>query len=107
MEVLKALLTPANIAIAVSGAVGLLGLLLGGAEVRRRRVALAVYHAFHIVEDIGREKVGDDVFDKAAAGLKAADDYMKANGWRALKPGEQEVALLGFKSLHGENVATA
>lgn len=70
-------------------------------EVRRRQVALAVYHAFHIVEDIAAETPGTDALDKVAAGLKSADDYLKANGWRPLKPGEQAVAKLGFTSLNG------
>lgn len=81
-------------------------------EVRRRQVALAVYHAFHIVEDIAAETPGTDALDKVAAGLKSADDYLKANGWRPLKDGEQAVAKLGFTSLNGasklaEKVQTA
>lgn len=70
-------------------------------EVRRRRVALAVYHAFHIVEDASTELGPNAIIDKVSSGLRAADDYLKANGWRALKPGEQAVAKLGFTSLNG------
>lgn len=90
---------------------GALGGILGTNEIRRRRVALGVYHAFHIVEDLSKE-TDNTVDDKIAAGLKAADDYLRANGWRALKPGELEVAKLGFQSLNGasklaEKVAAA
>lgn len=76
--------------------------------VRRRNIALGTYYVFHIVEDIADAitdgSTTDKVFDKAAEGLKQFDNYMKANGWRPLKPGEQEVALLKFKALHGEDI---
>lgn len=80
-----------------------LGLIFGANEVRRRRVALGVYHAFHIVEDAAAETDGEDALDKVAAGLKAVDQYMVANGWRPLKPGEQVVAKLGFSSMNGKD----
>lgn len=99
-EQILSLLTAQNIAVAVGVLVSVLGFFLGSSELRRRRVALAVFHAFHIAEDIANETPGEDAFDKVAAGLKAADDYMKANGWRALKPGEAEVAKLQFKSMN-------
>lgn len=84
---------------------GVAGFLLGSAEVRRRRVALAIYHAFHVVEDVNAEFEPGDTgskLDKVRLGLKAADDWMVANGWRPLKPGEQDVAKLGFRRLNGE-----
>jgi hypothetical protein len=78
---------------------GLLGK-LGWDEVRRRRVALGVYHAFHIVEDLAAE-TENKIDDKVAEALKQVDAYLLASGWRPLKPGEQEVAKLGFTSLNG------
>jgi hypothetical protein len=99
-----------------SGGIGLALLLLlaaflGPAEVRRRRVALATYHAFHMVEDLvaecrasGREF---PYLNKARAGLAFANEWMRANGWRPLKGGEEDRAQLGFKSLHGERKAGA
>lgn len=96
------LLSPVGI-MTLLGVVGSgLGLLVK-TEVRRRRVALAVYHAYHIVEDLSAEDGKDNsAMDKAATGLKMADDWMIANGWRPLKPLEQAVAKLEFKSIHGE-----
>jgi hypothetical protein len=83
-----------------------LALVLGEGAVRRRRVALATYHAFHIVEDLAAEcRTGGQAFpflDKASAGLRFADEWMRTHGWRPLKPGEQQRAQLAFKSLHGE-----
>jgi len=100
-QILNMLLSPSGIATAVSLIFAGLGLVLGTSEVRRRRVALAVHHGFLIAEDIAAETPGQDVVDKIAAALKAADDYALANGWRALKPGEQARAKLEFTSLNG------
>lgn len=86
-----------------------LALVLGEGAVRRRRVALAMYHAFHVVEDLAAEcrETGRafPFLDKASAGLRFADDWMRSNGWRALKPKEQGRAQLAFKSMHGETKA--
>lgn len=100
-KLLELVTSPAGLGTIATVVMGALGALLGSNEIRRRRVALGVFHAFHIVEDIGAEIPGDDAFDKVARGLKAVDDYLKANGWRPLKPGELEVAKLGFQSLNG------
>jgi hypothetical protein len=72
---------------------------------RKRILAEVIEHAFHVVEDIGREKEGDDNFDKAAKALEAADDWMKAHGWRPLSPQEQKIAALELKAFHGEEIA--
>lgn len=74
---------------------------------RKRIVALAVKHAYAIVEDIAAETAGKDGFDKAAEGLAQVDTWMKANGWRPLKPNEQTVAALELKALHGAGIAAA
>ncbi|MCI0573031.1 MAG: hypothetical protein L0Y66_19975, partial [Myxococcaceae bacterium] len=92
------LLSPTGIGLVL----GALALLLGSSEVRRRRVALATYHAFHIVEDLKRETPGMPALVKIGEGLRAADEYMRANGWRPFKPGEQEAAKLTFSAMHGE-----
>lgn len=84
--------------------VGALGTIIGTTEIRRRRIALAVYHAFHVVEDVSKE-TETTADDKVAAGLKALDAYLLANGWRPAKPGEQEVAKLGFTALNGAAAA--
>lgn len=102
--VLDLLLNEATIGTVVVGLLAWLGKLVVTA-VRRRNVALAVYHAFHIVEDLASTNDSgsavDKALDKAAAGLRAADEWLKLNGWRPLKPGEKEVAALSFKSMHG------
>jgi hypothetical protein len=107
--VLDVILSPKGLA-ALSSVLGSLVLLvLGTGLVRRRRVALATYHAFHIVEDVAAECRADGkdfpFLTKAAAGLQYANDWMASNGWRPLKPGEEERAELTFKSLHGERKA--
>jgi hypothetical protein len=90
----------------VSVVLSALVLVLGKGIVRRRRVALATYHAFHIVEDVAAEcrRAGKEFpfLDKASAGLSYANEWMRTNGWRELKPGEEMHAQLGFKVLHGE-----
>jgi hypothetical protein len=100
-QFLDALLTPSGIATAASLVAAALGLVLGNNAVRRRRLALAAYHAFHVVEDLSLETTST-ADDKVAAGLKALDAYLLAQGWRAAKPGEQEVARLTFTALSGE-----
>ena len=99
-KLLELVTTPSGLGTIVMLVFGALGGLLGTNEVRRRRVALGVYHAFHIVEDLSKE-TETTVDDKIAAGLKAADEYLVANGWRPLKPGEVAVAKLGFSALNG------
>jgi hypothetical protein len=102
METLKSLPLSAILAVALPILMALVGALVGSGVVRRRRVALAIFHAYHIVEDIGAEQEGEDNFDKAAAVLAKADEWMRANGWRALKPNESERAELQAASLAGQ-----
>ncbi|MCY1042687.1 hypothetical protein OV208_15285 [Corallococcus sp. bb12-1] len=107
-SILDALLTPANIGIALGVIASGVGLFFGGTwltTARKRRIAMAAYHAFHIVEDVASEDPADNGLDKASRGLKVIDNWMKANGWRALKPGEQEAAKLEFRSMHGAQAA--
>ncbi len=109
-KVLELITSPTGLGTIVTVVMGVLGGILSTNEIRRRRVALGTYHAFHIVEDLSKE-TENTIDDKVAAGLKALDEYMIANGWRALKPGEQPLAKLGFQSLNGasklaEKVAT-
>ena len=111
-HLLDLVLSPAGLAMGVGAIGSVLGLIFGASEVRRRRVALGVYHAFHVVEDASAETEGTDALDKAAAGLKALNEWMVAQGWRPLKPGEEVVAKLGFTALNGatkvsEKVAAA
>lgn len=105
-SLLSALLSPGGVAAALAVLGAILGAILGPSEVRRRRVALGAYYAFHIVEDIDKEST-NPTLDKVATGLKALDQYFVANGWRPLKPGEQEVAKLQFTALNGQTVAAA
>lgn len=105
LEQLKALLLNENtLALLVTGALGLLAKFVTAA-LRRRRLALVVYHAFHIVEDLDAEISGDTAADRAAAKAKLflgkIDEYMRSNGWRELKAGEQQTALLQASAIHG------
>lgn len=107
-SILDALLTPTTISIALGAVTGAIGLFAGGTwltERRKRRIALGAYHAFHVVEDIAAEDPAENLVDKAAKGLEVIDSWMKANGWRALKPGEQALVKLQFSALHGEQKA--
>src|SRR5690554_5402193 len=101
-DFLLSLLTPENIAWAVTAILGLVAGLIGANVVRRRRIALATYHAFHIVQDIADETPGKDAADYIAAALKAANDYMVKNGWRPLKEGEKALVEVGVQSLKGQ-----
>lgn len=99
------ILTPTGITMVL----GLIGAILGAFQwmtaARKSYVALAVKVAFNVVEDVValRRKHGvTDALDKVAEGLKAADAWMQANGWRALSETEQQVAKLGFQALNAE-----
>lgn len=67
---------------------------------RKKHIALAAYHAFHIVEDLAAE-TDSKAIDKAALGLQQVNRWMLANGWRTLKENEQELVALEFKAIHG------
>lgn len=104
---LASLLTPANVIALLSLLLGALGGLSFMSARRKKIIALAAYHAFHIVEDIGNEMDGADAFDKTATYLAELDKWMLANGWRPLKDGEKALAEMHASSLHGEEVAKA
>jgi len=99
------LVTPRTVGTGLGLVLSAIGGLAFMTQRRKRIVALAAYHAFHIVEDIGNEIEGDDGFDKAAAYLKKLDEYLVANGWRPLKPGELDAAKLTASAMHGVEVA--
>ncbi|RKG94135.1 hypothetical protein D7V97_39435 [Corallococcus sp. CA053C] len=107
-SILDALLTPTNVGIALGVVASGVGLFFGGTWLttrRKRIVATVAFHAFHVVEDIAALDESENGFDKAARGLEVADSWMKANGWRPLKPWEQAAVKLEFKSLHGAQSA--
>ncbi len=100
-DLLLSLLTKENLLIAIPVLLGGLGLLLGTSEVRKRRIALAVFHGYRIARDIADETPGEDAADIVEAALKAADEYMAAHGWRPLKEGELPLAKLQVRSESG------
>lgn len=104
--IVNMLFNTVTLGIVVSAVLGLAAMFVSG-EVRRRRVALAVYHAYHIVVDIDHEASGNSTLDKIATGLKAADDWMIANKWRPLTTEEQDVAKLDFKAINGQAIIAA
>jgi hypothetical protein len=106
-DLILSLFTLPNIAVAATAIVGLLGTIFGGSALRRRRIALATFHAFHIAQDIASETTGEDAFDKLSAALEAADRYMLANGWRPLKDGEKALVSVHVQSLSGQAKALA
>jgi hypothetical protein len=111
-SIVDTLLSPAVMGTALSFLVGAVGLFAGGTWLttqRKRRVALAVYHAYNVVEDVKAEALAEGrrlpAAEKVAEGLRQADAWMRAQGWRPLKPGEQELAKLEFRSMHGTQKA--
>lgn len=93
-------LTPTGIASAVVTVLGLIGGLLHLSTRRKQQIAIVTQHAFNGVLDFSKT-TETEVDDKIAAGLRIADDWMKAQGWRALSEKEQQVVKLGFNALHG------
>lgn len=96
-------LTPTGIASAVVSILGLVGGLLGLSAMRKRQIAIVTQHAYYGVLDFAKT-TETDVDDKVAAGLKIANDWMMAHGWRPLSPQESEVVKLGFNALHGRDL---
>lgn len=97
---LSQFLTPTGIASLVLTVLGLIAGATSLSALRKRQIAIVTQAAFHGVEDFAAT-TETTVDDKIAAGLKIADDWMKAQGWRPLKPDEQEVVKLGFSALNG------
>lgn len=93
-------LTPQGIASIVLTVLGLVAGALGLTALRKRQIAIVTQHAFHGVEDFSAT-TENTIDDKVAAGLRIADEWMRAQGWRPLKPGEAEVVKLGFTALNG------
>lgn len=105
-RMLELLMSPAGMGIVggiVTAVLGLFGFNTASAvnERRRLRVAQGASIAFHVVEDIGAMIDGEDGFDKVARGLKEVDAWFVANGWRPLKPGEQERVKAQFQAMNG------
>ena len=99
-EFFKQFLTPTGIASAVLTVLGLIAGAAGLSAQRKRQIAIVTEHAFHAVEDFAAT-TETPIDDKVALGLKKADEWMRAQGWRPLKPGEVEVVKLGFEAING------
>lgn len=99
-EFAKQFLTPTGIASAVLTVLGLIAGAAGLSAQRKRQVAIVTEHAFHAVEDFAAT-TETPIDDKVALGLRKADEWMRAQGWRPLKPGEVEVVKLGFEAING------
>ena len=100
-EFAKQFLTPQGIASVVLTVLGPIAGAAGLSAQRKRQIAIVTEHAFHGVEDFAAT-TETTVDDKVAAGLKIADEWMRAQGWRPLKPNEAEVVKLGFSALNGQ-----
>lgn len=97
-------LTPSGIASIVVTVLGLVGGAMGLSAVRKRQIAIVTQHAFHGVEDFAAT-TENTIDDKVAVGLRIADEWMRAQGWRPLRPDEQAVVKLGFNAMHGAETA--
>jgi hypothetical protein len=71
---------------------------------RKRQIATAVKDAYRMAANQAAITEGNDFFDKAAAGLKFADQVLLRANWRPLEPLEQEEVRLEFDKLHGAEV---
>jgi hypothetical protein len=94
-------LTPSGIATALGLILSAVFYFLKLGDDRKRQLAIVAERAFQMVNDLAATTPGEDALDKVAAGLKAADDYAKANGWRTLREDEKQVVEMTFKALHG------
>lgn len=93
--------TPGGIGFALSLILGAVGAVFVRKEVWRRRIAKAIYRGFQVCNDVD-EELGTTTLDKPLIALKAANEWMLANGWRKLTPEEEALAKLEFQRLHGE-----
>lgn len=96
----KQFVTPQGIASVVVTILGLVGGALGLSALRKRQIAIATNGAFHLVEDFAAT-TETDIDDKIALGLQKANEWMVAQGWRPLKPGEVDSVKLGFTAING------
>lgn len=104
-KILDLVFSAETLGVLIVGGLTLLAKVLVDEKWRRRvasvgRIAYAMVNEATALIDDG--SAADKALDKAASGLKYADDWFKANGWRPLKPDEKQVVLLQFKALHGE-----
>jgi hypothetical protein len=91
----------ATVVAVIFGALGLLNL----SNKRKQIVAMVAKHAYNVVNDIDHVR-GDEKLDKVVEGLRQADEWMKANGWRLLSAEEQALVKMQFQAMHGAELAT-
>lgn len=109
---LDLLLDPKTIASAIAAILGsgFIAKLIFSA-IRRRNVAWGVHDVFyifkHLADGVNDGSKLDQGLDLAKVFLQKLDEYMVANGWRPLEPGEQPAAVLKFQSLSGQHLAKA
>ncbi len=99
-----------NLGLVVPSALGAGGFLFAGwkwlTNQRKGIIATVTRHAFLCVEDlVSNGFVPTVTASKVDLGLKAADDWMVANGWRLPTPAEKAVIAQGFRALNGATVA--
>ncbi|PZR17542.1 MAG: hypothetical protein DI536_04305 [Archangium gephyra] len=98
---LERLLSPELIATIVGAVIAGVFTFLKLDENRKKQIAIVTGHAYHLVNDLAAT-TSNTIDDKVAVGLRVADEYMRAQGWRPLKPNEKEVVKLDFSALHGQ-----
>lgn len=101
------LVTPGSVGAVLAVVLSAIGGFQFFTEKRKKAVALATYYGFHVVEDVVDnldDGAAKDGFAKVDTALKAVDEWMVANGWRPLKPGEVSAAKIQLSAIAGENV---
>lgn len=109
MSFLQLLLSPSSIALILSTVAGILVALNVLNKQRKQYVALAIRVAFSAVNDLAamRAKAGETTaLDKAAEGLRVANEWMVAQGWAGLSEAEAQVAKINFQALNAESNAS-
>lgn len=107
-KIFEGLLSPGGMGVVLTTVLSIVGGLLAHNAIWKRRIALAAYHCFHVVEDIAADDESQNGIDKAAEFLKQLDGYCAANGWRPLKPADKILAQYQAQSMSGQTVvATA
>lgn len=107
VDLLKGFISPSGVATLMMVLGAIFGMFQFLTTKRKRIIADAAFNIFHLVEDIGAQLDGDDVFDKTARYLKEVDAYLLKQGYRPLKPGEIEVVKTLASAQHGFEVAKA
>ena len=88
-------------------AIGALSLWKGLDAYKKRVIQGFVQHAFWATEDAGRQKEGDDAFDKMAYALGALNKLLIGAGWGPASEKQVEGAKVMLSAMHAAQKAVA